>query len=266
MRRLVLATLVVGVIAAANAGPAMADGLPKLSDVLADPVGTVTETATTTVEDVTVVVDSTVQEVEGTVAEVVEGTGVTLETVAENGAPAPQAAPAAPAETLSAENPVSTPSQAALPAPADGGGASEPSVAEPGTPGRLAVASADVRDAGPAARDVPSVTAPLKAGPESARTGTPSTRTALSPDPIRSATTSAPRNRVQDEPRPDQRSQADPPPPGGLAIELPSPVPLAVALLGLLALTAPRPRGPRLRPAVATAHPADVRFRLVRPG
>jgi hypothetical protein len=271
MRRLVLATLVVGVVAAANAGPAMADGPPKLSDVLADPLGTVTETAATTVEDVTVVVDSTVQEVEGTVNEVVEGAGSTLETVTENQATAPPAPASTPTATSAVENPAS--SSVAAPAVAPDNRASpvamppvEPQV---GTPGRLPVAGVAGRTASPVSSKLASeLVQPATARRGTAETDTAPSSTSLPPEPeaIGAASVDVQRTGMSEKPRSDDRSQAEPPLPAGFAIDLPSPVSLVVALLGLLALTAPRPRGPRLRPAVATAHAADVRFRLVRPG
>jgi hypothetical protein len=53
---------------------------------------------------------------------------------------------------------------------------------------------------------------------------------------------------------------------GWLPSEPPPAAPLLAALLGLLALAAPLAGGRRLHPAVALLRPADVRFRLVRPG
>lgn len=276
-RRLAVATVAVAVVAAGYSGPALADpGLPPLLPGLSDPVGAVSETGTGTVEGATGVVESAVpgvaDDVEQTVNQTVENAGTTLETVTGNGSGAPEPtapAPAEPSREATGTSPTPSPTTSAS-EPAQPG----PSVTEPepsyGRPGRLSASARAVpaptstylvdeirRASGPAGQ----AGAPPTAGPAVA---TVSPRT--SHDPLSGVTAGISRDNGSAARQPLLRFDAEQPLPGGLLHEWPSPMPVLVALLGLLALVAPRARGPRLRPATPAAHAVDVRFRLVRPG
>ena len=271
MRRLLLATLVVGVIAAANAGPAMADGLPKLSDVLSEPVGTVTETATTTVEDVTVVVDSTLRRWKGPSPRWSRAPGARSRRLRRTARPRPRRRRLHPRRRPAAENPVSTPSQAALPTPADGGDGAhgaERRRAQVGTPGRLAG-----RRAPACVRPVP----PLEAFRRATRCRLPARkgldrccrdhahRFFARADPSRDGERSA-------QPR-EREAASGPALAGGSAASGRASRssflrPCRWSWLSSGSSHSPhRDRAARACvPPCALAHPADVRFRLVRPG
>ena len=264
-RRLAVATIAVAVVAAGYSGPALADpGLPPVLPGLSDPVGAVSETATGTVEGATGVVEpavpGVVDDVEQTVNQTVENAGTTLETVTGSGSGAPEPtapAPAEPSREATGTSPAPSPTTSAS-EPAQPG----PSVTEPepsyGRPGRLAASGRAV----PAPTSTYLVDEIRRASGPAVATVSPRT----SHDPLSGVTAGISRDNGSAARQPLLRFDAEQPLPGGLLHEWPSPMPVLVALLGVLALVAPRARGPRLRPATPAAHAVDVRFRLVRPG
>lgn len=277
-RRLAVSTIAAGVIAGAASGPAMAD--PGLLPGLSSTVGGVTDTAVGTVETTTGVVESTVpvvgDDVAQTVNQSVETTVTTLETVTGSGSgtPEPTAPPTASPIDAAQPSPTTAPATTPESTPAPETASSAPVMAEDGSaagqPGRLSG-----RSPATPTTTTPTVLERVVRASEPRReavTGQTVARTRVaapvSPDGLAdhsAATTSSIRD-GHAVPQPLLHIDAGQSLLGGLLHESPSPMPIVVALLGLLALIAPRACGPRLRPATLAAHPADVRWRLVRPG
>lgn len=259
-KRLAIATCAAAVVAATLSAPAMADpgGLlsgvtQALPPVVAEPVKDVGATAEQLVEEVQAPVDETAQDVTGLVDETVSDVRETAETVV----PAVAVRETDPA--VGAPTAVQTETDTAP------------------TPTLVAPVEASQPESGRPAVGVERVVAPTtRAGSERSRRSAPTLRTtrhvetAVSVTPTREDV--SPRTGVlpregADAPAPPQpRVFGDPSVFGGSVPQPPAPALLIALLLGLLALVATRAGGPRLHTAVALPHPADVRFRLVRPG
>jgi hypothetical protein len=286
-----LVTCAVGVIAAGYSGSALADpGLaplvsgvteplpPAVADPIAgvgsavepllEPVQPPVDEVATTVEDTGALVDATVSDVEQAVNGTLGTSTETLNAPGDASAP-PTPAPPTPAPPAERTGVAAPENAAAHTSPASPGSESaKPEAAVLAAP----TAATTALDPTP----VTTVVAPISAvapiaGANPPIAGAPSPRSGVVVAPAAAESPAGIAGPAQHEgmtspPRPQLRSEGESLLFSALLRNPPSPAPLIVALLGLLALALPRPGGPRLHAAVAALRPADVRFRLVRPG
>jgi hypothetical protein len=276
-KRLALATCTGVVIAAALAGPAMADpgallfGVAEsLPPVVAEPVEDVGSTAEQLVEQVQAPVDAVVEDATGLVDETVSGVQETVvdgtlgaveetvPTVAVSPSDPDVAAPTA-VRTEQGSTPETVPTTTAV---------VSPDVSQSGstlaTVGTERVLAPNARSGATRSRSSdPTLPVVSTESIESTAIATAAVTVTREESPAASA---RPRDGANASPPTQPSFFADPSIFGGSVPQPPAPALLIALLLGLLALAAPRAGGPRVHPAVALPHPADVRFRLVRPG